>query len=165
MNNLYFNIGGVGNAGTFVNSEGRSFTSDEQTTILNRTVAAWYLTLVCGQACHIFQARTRYKVIHSYIEKLSNFYYYLIFRTVSLFAHGPFTNSMTNYGVLCAICISIIVVYVPGVNSITTCGTPDHQWIFNGVILNLVIQLTWTEWRKWFTRTHPDSYWSKFFAW
>jgi hypothetical protein len=64
MNNNYFNLGGIGNVGPYINSNGVTYTIDEQNSILSRTLAAWYLTLVYGQVCHVFLVRTRCLVIY-----------------------------------------------------------------------------------------------------
>jgi len=86
-------------------------------------------------------------------------------RSVSLFVHGPFSNKYTNIAVICAACIGVICVYVPGIKIITMTEDPLSEWIFYGALINLVLQLGWTEWRKWFSRNYPESSLSKFLAW
>ena len=97
-NNQYFNMDGMGNVGSITTSNGTVLTSEEQTFLLARTQASWYLMIVVGQAVHVFLARTR---------------------TISIFQHGWFSNSYTNVAVFVAACLGVLSVYCPGIKIVS----------------------------------------------
>lgn len=76
-----------------------------------------------------------------------------------------FSNPYTNFGVAFAAVISVIVVYVPGIKTLTMTEDPLSIWIFIGTMINLVLIFSWTEWRKWYSRNYPDTELNKLLAW
>jgi len=123
---------------------GRVYDQHEQKEILWTIQAAWFLTIVAGQGSHLFFARTC---------------------TVSIFSHGFFSNTISNFGVVIASCLAIFVVYTPGLRDITLSRNPRSLPIFYAAILIAGVLLIWTEGRKWFTRTYPEHKINGYLAW
>lgn len=86
-------------------------------------------------------------------------------RTSSIFTHGFFTNKYTNYGVVAAVCLGIIVCYTPGIQLVVSTANPHSLQIFYAFLLCGPILFGWCEGRKWFTRTYPDHWLNKHLAW
>lgn len=92
------------------------------------------MMIVIGQAVHIWTCRTT---------------------KISLFQHGIFTNAKTNYAVLIALALGIIVVYTPGIQDIVMAYNPHSLPLLYGALLSAGCFLTLTEGRKWILRHYP----------
>ena len=70
--------------------------------------ASWFLTIVCGQAAHVWVCRTS---------------------TASLFEHGLWANSRTNIAVPLAIGLGCLFVYTPFLSAalLTTAEGEEKQ--------------------------------------
>ncbi|RLN95433.1 hypothetical protein BBJ28_00023338 [Nothophytophthora sp. Chile5] len=96
-------------AETFCTAEGECYEADEQTDILAQACGSWYIALVVCQFFHIWMCKTR--------------------RT-SVTKHSVFTNSVTIYGAVIELLIVVIVVYVPGVQSVFGTAAADYvPWV------------------------------------
>jgi magnesium-transporting ATPase (P-type) len=103
-----------------------------------------YLLIVLGQAVHVFCCRTD---------------------TVSLFTHGVFSNVYTNIGVVVAVLLGCFIVYTPGVRDLTGAADPYGLGVIYGLIFTAWYLVSWTEGRKWFTRTYPEHWVNGYLAW
>lgn len=145
MGGNYFPASDSGSAGIYVApSSGNSFTPDDQQEILNIVQGTWYLNIVAGQAVHLMVARST---------------------TVSIFKHGIFSNVYSNYAVLVAILLGCFITYTPGVQGVVQSGNPFSELIVYACILEFGLLWSWTEARKWFTRTYPKHWLNRFLAW
>ena len=87
--------------------------------------------IVIGQAVHIWTTRS----------------------TMQPVWHGLFSNHITIYGVICAVCSGLFFVYTPGVQVVAgTEGAPYHILLF-GAALAVPLIVGWTEIRKWCLRS------------
>jgi sodium/potassium-transporting ATPase subunit alpha len=141
-NNKYFPAAEDSNI--FVTDDGRHYDKRDQLHILEVVQAAWYLMIVIGQANHVWNCRTT---------------------TVSIFQHGLFSNKTTNYGVVLAIILGCFVVYTPGIQDVVLARNPLSLEIFFASLLVAGVIWPYCEGRKWFTRTYPDHWLNKYFAW
>ena len=123
---------------------GHTFTPTEQMQVLHIVQASWYLLVVLGQAVHVFCCRTA---------------------LISLSVHGVFTNLYTNIGVVVAILLGCFVVYTPGVQTLTGASAPFSSDVVYGLLFSSGMLVSWTEGRKWFSRTYPDHWLNKYLAW
>ena len=128
----------------YTTSDGREYDEGAQSHILYVVQGAWYLGIVVGQASHVFVCRTT---------------------TVSIFEHGVFTNSITNIGVIAAICLGCFVVYTPGLQDIVQTRNPFSLHLLYCALLNFVAHWTTTEARKYMTRNYPNMWLNKWLAW
>jgi magnesium-transporting ATPase (P-type) len=146
MHGYYFNVpqdsasGGLGY--TFVNSQGRQYTPDDQNYIMQEVWSSWYLQIVLGQAIHLFPART--------INQ-------------SIFTHGLFSNHYANYALVIAVCLGTAITYCPGFQTANqglnpTGGGLMHLWACLWLFGAL---WGWTELRKWYSRCNPNSWINK----
>jgi magnesium-transporting ATPase (P-type) len=112
------------------------YTKTDQKEILAVAQGTWYLMIVIGQAIHIWACRTN---------------------KISLFKHGFFTNSKTNVGVLVALCLGVFIVYTPGIQTVVMAYNPLSLPLLYGALVSIFCFFTFTEGRKWFLRTYPES--------
>ena len=85
-------------------------------------------------------------------------------RHVSVFDHGFFNNPMTIFGTVLEILVMVIVVFVPGLNSIMfTASFPGPVWAVN--LLYLAYIGTVTEALKHQARVNPGSWVSRNLVW
>ena len=85
-------------------------------------------------------------------------------RHVSVFEHGFFNNSTTLFGVLIAILVMVIVVFVPGLNAVMlTASFPGPVWAVN--LLYLLYIGTITEGLKHQARVDPGGWISRHLVW
>lgn len=82
---------------TFTNGSGRTYTWDQQRSILYEAHAAYFWNLVACQAINVFLCKTRF---------------------VSLFKHGPLRNHITAYGVFAALFIALAFIYIDAVQNV-----------------------------------------------
>ena len=123
---------------------GRCYDEHEQKEIMWNVQAAWFLCIVAGQGAHLFFARTS---------------------LVSIFEHGFFSNTISNWGVVIAPTIACFVVYTPGLRDIVEARNPFSLFIFYSAILMAGVLLFYTEGRKYFTRHYPTHWLNKYLAW
>ena len=142
MNNS--NFPPPGDDDDFKATEGRTYDTNEQNDIMLMVMGTWYLAIVVGQASHVFVCRTA---------------------TVSIFQHGIFTNQMTNFGVILAILLGCFVVYTPGLQGVVQSRGAFSLPILYCALLNFGCHWSWTEGRKYFTRTYPSHWLNKYLAW
>jgi len=128
----------------FVTDSGVMYDQRDQLYILQRVQAAWYLMIVAGQANHIWNARTT---------------------TVSIFTHGIFDNTVSNYGVIIAIALACFVVYCPGIAYVVGSHNPFSLEILYGTLIVAAVIWPYCEGRKLFTRSYPDHWLNKYLAW
>ena len=140
-NNKYF----PKNFGNFVTPSGNVYNGKEQQHILNVVRTGWFLTIVAGQAAHVWFARTS---------------------TMSLFEHGVFKNKVTNYGVCIAVCLGIFVAYTPGIRYVVASANPISLEIFYASLFMTWGLFSFNEGRKWITRNYPKDFWvNRWCAW
>lgn len=97
------------NAEPFCTAADECFDAEQQTLLLAQACGSWYIALIVCQFFHIWMCKTR--------------------RT-SVTQHSVFRNSVTIYGVFIEILIVIIVVYVPGVQSVFGTASVDYvPWL------------------------------------
>jgi hypothetical protein len=85
---------------------------------------------------------------------------------VSIFEHGIFTNSITNYGVVIALLLGCFLTYTPGLQTIVGSGNPYSLIILEAALFTSFGLWGWAEGRKWVTRNYPADYWvNRWFAW
>jgi sodium/potassium-transporting ATPase subunit alpha len=137
-NNRYFPAADDSNR--FKRSDGVYYSADDQNYIFNIVQGSWYLMIVCGQAAHIWVCRTT---------------------TVSIFEHGIFSNTYTNYSVVIALLLGCFVTYTPGLQGIVTSGNAHSLPILYGSLLVAGVLWIGTEARKWFSRNYADNWWNK----
>jgi sodium/potassium-transporting ATPase subunit alpha len=142
MDNQYFNY--QDNPTYTSPSSGKTYTDGEQQDILAMVQGTWFLMIVCGQAAHGITCRTT---------------------TISIFTHGIFSNKMMNYGVVIALCLGCFVVYVPGLQEIVNTANVDSLIILYGSIISASAMWSYTEGRKYFTRSYPDHWLNGYLAW
>jgi magnesium-transporting ATPase (P-type) len=94
------------------------------------------MMIVVSQAIHVWHCRTL---------------------KVSLFTHGWFTNSKTIVAVVVAVALALIVVYVPGIQSIVFTTQIPSLIILYGALINFAAFLIFAEGRKWIIRNYPES--------
>ncbi|RYH05648.1 HAD family hydrolase [archaeon] len=128
----------------FVTDDGRVYNGQEQLHILQSVQAGWYLMIVIGQAAHVWVCRTT---------------------TVSIFEHGFFSNQVTNIGAVLAICLGCFVVYCPGISYVVGTKNPFSLDLFYAALWVTAALWSYTEGRKWFTRTYPQHWLNKILAW
>jgi magnesium-transporting ATPase (P-type) len=122
---------------------GRVYTGPEQETIVRRSVAGYFLTLILCQAVHVFLCKTSVE---------------------SVFVHGPFRNMQTVYGVAVAVAIGCIAVYVPAINSFFDAG-PAIWPAWTCFFAFAAIAIPYTELSKAAARRHPTSWWARNVQW
>lgn len=124
---------------------GRAYSPYEQLYILWVVQGGWYLMIVCAQAVHLPLCRTS---------------------TVSIFEHGLFGNTMSNYGIMIAVLLGCFVTYTPGLNKLVQSRNPSSQDIAAGTNMAFFAMWISSEARKSFTRAYPD-HWvnKKILAW
>ena len=128
----------------YTSKDGRVYSKEEQSHILDTAQGSWFLMLVCCQAVHIWVCRTT---------------------TVSIFKHGIFTNYITILGVVVSIVISCLIAYLKPLQILLECGAPPSVYIFVGSIISLLLLWGWSETRKFILRTFPSSCCSSFLKW
>jgi magnesium-transporting ATPase (P-type) len=124
--------------GSFTSAAGDVYSVHEQKHILAIAQGSWYLMIVIGQAVHIWACRTT---------------------KISLFQHGVFTNRKTNVAVVVALCLGIIVVYTPGIQSVVMAYNPHSLPLLYGALLSAACFFVLTEGRKWLLRNFPNTSW------
>ena len=144
FNNNYKSFTGTDNNEDYINANGEIIDSDQQNYILNVIQGSWFLMIVCGQAAHIWICRTT---------------------TVSIFTHGVFSNSTTNFGVVVALLLGCFVAYTPGLQGIVGSANPISENILYGSLLVSGILWIWSEGRKYYSRRYPGSTVDKIFGW
>jgi sodium/potassium-transporting ATPase subunit alpha len=142
--NKYFPPAKSGDIFYTTDGSGRSYDEHEQKEIMWSVQAAWFLCIVVGQCAHLYCARTC---------------------TVSIFEHGFFSNAVSNWGVFIAPALACFVVYTPGLRDIVLARNPFSLYIFYSMLLMTGVLFVYTEGRKWFTRTYPEHFLNKYFAW
>jgi len=116
------------------------FTPEEQNEILAAVQASWFFTIVICQGVHVHVCRTR---------------------TQSIFTHGLFTNPVTWLGVGVAIVLASILVYTPGLKTITGAGDIDSLVMLYVALLALALLWSFTEGRKYISRNYtPCACWN-----
>ena len=130
-------------------STGVVLTADDQLYILAVVQSLWYLSIVTGQASHIFACRTT---------------------VVSIFRHGVFGNVWVNAAVVAALGLACLVVYCPGVIVVTRTETPTQVLVLYTALVALAGLWSWSEFRKWVTRRlvrqgHAKGQFNRIFAW
>jgi len=130
------------NGAQFVTHDGsgRVYDQKDQKHIMYVIQGAWYLMIVCGQASHVWVCRTC---------------------TVSIFEHGVFNNTVTNYGVVVALLLGCFVTYTPGLQEIVQSGNPNSLDILYASLMVAGVLWFGTEGRKWYTRNYPDHWLNK----
>lgn len=128
----------------FVTNDGKVYGMHHQQHILQIVRAGWFLMIVIGQAAHVWNARTS---------------------TLSIFEHGFFANTYTNFGVIVALIFAMLVVYLPGVRYVVGASNPMSLEILYASLLVTGILFGWCEGRKWFTRTYPQHWINGYIAW
>ncbi|EGD77433.1 sodium/potassium-transporting ATPase subunit alpha [Salpingoeca rosetta] len=109
-------------------SDGRCFTPAQQEEIAGQATAAWYMTLILGQAVHLWVIKSG---------------------RVSIFRTNPLNNIVAVYGAIVAVCIMLILVYVPGLQVFVGARTPEGiTWVFfliaaAGLIAYTELKLLW----------------------
>ena len=123
---------------------GRILSPSEQDHVLAVVQGTWFLMIVVGQALNVWMCRTS---------------------LTSIFEHGLFTNSKTNYGVAFAVSLGCLFVYTPGLQDFTEADNPPSLIIFYASLL--VGSVLWinAEGRKYFTRKYPDNWLNRWVAW
>ena len=121
----------------------RSLSGAEQVAVYYEAQAAWYATLICCQAWHIFMCKTR---------------------TVPLRRHGVFRNLVTVYGLLVSVAVMLLVIYVPGLQPIfTTAALGGIGWVPQlGFAL---LMFPYTEFSKRVARADPHGWWARNVQW
>jgi sodium/potassium-transporting ATPase subunit alpha len=133
VNNKYFpSPDGV----SYTSHSGDVFSHHDQKHILAIAQGSWFLMVVIGQAIHIWTCRTV---------------------KTSIFVHGLFTNMVTNFGVFIALCLGLIVVYMPGVQTVSMSYNPPSLTMLYGSLICFVVMFSWTELRKYLIRTTESS--------
>ena len=122
---------------------GRVFGGPEQARILGEAVAAYYLTLVACQAWHVFACKTR---------------------IVSLWAHGALRNSSTVTGVILALFISVLFIYVSALQGLFGTAYLAGYWWLTSLPFGAII-LCGSEASKAQVRKHPDGCWARRMQW
>uniref|UniRef100_A0AC34Q312 Cation-transporting P-type ATPase C-terminal domain-containing protein n=1 Tax=Panagrolaimus sp. JU765 TaxID=591449 RepID=A0AC34Q312_9BILA len=130
------------NAPDFV-SNNHTFTWQEQMHINRQACSAWFIGIVIGQLFHILNARTR---------------------RISIFKHGIFACPQSILGMITAVTLGCIIVYVPGVNT----------W-FGGEAIGILpwlgaagvgcFMFGFNEIRKYFIRNYPTNNAVRLFKW
>jgi magnesium-transporting ATPase (P-type) len=128
----------------YVSIDGRVYSKNTQTQILETVQASWYLTIVICQAVNVWCCKSRIS---------------------SLYDHGMFANKYCNIGVVIAIILGILVVYCPGFTYISQSRYPPSLIMFYAALVAIGAILGLTELRKLFTRTYPDAWINKIIAW
>eukprot|EP01041_Mallomonas_annulata_P001802 gene1802-3499_t len=128
----------------YITRSGIVYDKYEQRDILLVVQSAWFLSVVIGQACHIWVCRTN---------------------ITSIFQHGIFSNKFTNIGVILAIGLGCFVVYLPPLQNIVNSRNPPSLILFYAALLNFVALWSFTEGRKLFSRTYPQHWSNKYLAW
>jgi len=123
---------------------GTCYSPHKQNDILYHVYSAWYMCIVVGQACHIWNARTR---------------------TVSIFVHGLFANKITNIAVPIAIALGCCVIYIPGIIDIVLARRIFSLPILYVGLIEAFAFFSFAEGRKFLTRTIPTNPVIKFFSW
>jgi len=109
-----------------------NYTDVQQVQILHQATSAWYIGLVGAQLLHVFSCRTR--------------------RT-SIFQHG-LRNLHTIGGVMASIVIMVVVIFVPGVQTVLGDYNPVRLvWVFPPVMA--ILMLGFNEFRKFLIRNRP----------
>lgn len=131
----------------FISDSGEHMGHRDQLHVLQSVQTAWFLTIVIGQAAHVWVCRTT---------------------TVSIFKHGFFSNSVTNYGVVVAIAMAVLVVHCPGIIYVVGARPPLADislTLFYAALWVTAALWSYTEGRKWFTRTYPTHWLNRLLAW
>ena len=85
-------------------------------------------------------------------------------RHVSVLEHGMFENHMTHFGVVVEILVLVLVVFVPGLQSVmSTASFPGPVWAVNLIYLAYIAGVT--EWLKGAARKDPSGWVSRNLAW
>ncbi|KAI9006084.1 hypothetical protein BC832DRAFT_611001 [Gaertneriomyces semiglobifer] len=92
-----------GTAATVTLGDGRVLNSDEQKEILSVGQAAYYISIFCQQCFNLFICKARLGMPYGKFM---------------------FTNIYNFVGILCGLCLTVFIVYVPGVT--TAFGTSHH---------------------------------------
>jgi magnesium-transporting ATPase (P-type) len=168
------------------------YSPDEQKYILWKIQAAWFMTIVTGQACHIWFVRTSTESIFAngfFPQSFLDWFYSLRgakplptkepkdeeagetkdVEGVGAHKDEPitvFSNVKTNTGVCCAIILGCFVIYCPELDNIVQSRPPDSVDILIATILVFVTFLVSTEARKAWSRKNR-SHWlnKKYLGW
>jgi len=123
---------------------GTCYSPHKQNDILFHVYAAWYISIVVGQACHIWNVRTR---------------------TVSIFVHGFFTNKVTNLAVPISLALGCFVIYCPGIVDVVLARRVFSLPILYVALIEAFAFFTFAEGRKFLTRNFPTNPVVKLFSW
>ncbi len=126
-----------------VGIDGTAVSDVEQIRIANVAQSVWFVTLVLCQLWHIWFCKTR---------------------TQSLFKHPVLTNPVTDVGVLVALGIMSLIVYVPALQAAFATGTvPGEFWLFS--LIAFAFFFVFSEARKACARWKPDSAVARALTW
>lgn len=120
----------------YVSYDGKVFSPNEQKRILRTVQASWYLTIVICQAVNIWCCKSR---------------------VGSIFTRDIFSNRFVNWGVLIALSLGIIVVYVPGFQYVSDSENPPSMIMLYGALLAGAVIIGLTEMQKLFCRLFPEA--------
>lgn len=85
-------------------------------------------------------------------------------RHVSVFTHGLLDNMVTIYGTAVSVLILLVVIFIPGLNTIMyTLSFPGAVWTVN--LIYLLYIGVFTEWIKYQSRTDPNGWVSRNLCW
>ena len=125
-------------------SRGNVYTPDEQVTILNQAAGAWYIILVSSQVLHIWMIKTR---------------------RMSLFQHAIFKNMVMNYGVIIEAALMMIFVAIPGLNTTLMRAQLPPGLAVLPIIYSFIALWGYNEGRKWYSRHHRKSLFTRLTFW
>jgi sodium/potassium-transporting ATPase subunit alpha len=131
------------NGTAIIGNDGALISDVEQVQIANVAQSVWFVTIVLSQLWHIWFTKTRY---------------------LSIFQHRVLSNIVTNIGVLVAIGIMCIIVYVPQIQIAFSTGTvPGEFWLFS--LASLGFFFVYNEARKLMHRHRPEWRLSRLLTW
>ena len=135
IDNRYFATHPVG---IYTSLSGKTFSNNEQLDILDTVQGTYFLMLVICQSIHIWVCSTA---------------------TTSIYSHGIFKNKVTVAGVLAALTMACVIVYVPPLRPIFSSGTDDNVpvRVLVGSLACFVFLWSWSEMRKFFIRNYPKN--------
>ncbi|KAL7750759.1 hypothetical protein RI367_003716 [Sorochytrium milnesiophthora] len=112
------------------------YSSDQQGDMINEAASVYFVTLVVLQFGNLFATRTR---------------------RASIFQQNPLRNWRLFAAMAGSIIVAAIVVYVPFFQTTFQTGSVPAEYWFIPLPVSLLIVIL-DEMRKWFVRTHPDSF-------
>ena len=129
------------NGDDYINNQGEVFSPNKQAYILGVVQGTWYLGLVMCQVGHIMFARTS---------------------SSSIWEHGFFANTYTNYAIIIEVCLGLIATYLPGWQTqVMVIRNPVSLYIFFIFLINFTLILCYTELRKYYSKHSPDTWLNK----